>query len=671
MTILDRRVPWLLVGALPLPLAAQAEPLQHHLRLGDAPPGALAFADPASWTRRDGVLVRTEGQGAYTPPVRSPRGIALLDGIEVGDFELRLRVRQTGREYAHRDLCFFFGFQDPSRFYYAHLATRADEHAHGVFLVDRAPRRKLADGGGSDGVAWGDGWHDVRIERSLADGRIAVWFDDAPEPLFELRDKTLGFGRLGFGSFDDTGAFESLALEAPRWRRPTRPAWVPAPNLIYILADDLGYGELGSYGQEKIETPHLDRLAREGMRFTQHYAGAPVCAPSRCVLLTGQHTGHATIRDNLEHRPEGQGPIRDEDVTLAERLGACGYVNGCFGKWGLGYPGSEGDPQRQGFDRFYGYNCQRHAHNFYPRYLWDDGERVDLEGNDRGRTGAQYSHDLIAAQALSFIREHSAERFFCYVPFTIPHLALQVPQASLERYLGRWPETPYEGKSYLPHPTPRAAYAAMISHLDASVGEILGLLDELGLAENTLVVFASDNGPTHLKAQADVDFFASAGPLRGLKGSVYEGGIRVPMLVRWPGRVAPGSVSDLVCGFQDILPTFVALAGGGAVPGIDGLSLLPTLLGDGEQEQHEALVWDFPGYGGQLAVRAGRWKAVRRGLRQAPAAPLELYDLDADVGETRDVAAEHPEVAARLATLMVASRTEPAVERFRFGSYGR
>ena len=442
------------------------------------------------------------------------------------------------------------------------------------------------------------------------------------------------------------------------------------PNVIYVLADDLGYGEVGCYGQEKIRTPHLDRMAAEGMRFTQHYAGAPVCAPSRCVVMTGMHSGHATVRDNMEYKPEGQEPLFADDLTVAEVMKARGYATGCFGKWGLGYPGSVGDPLNQGFDRFYGYNCQRHAHNFYPRYLWSDDEKVELEGNDRGLTGAQYSHDLIEREALRFIRDHKDEPFFCYVPFTIPHLALQVPDASLEEYLGRWEEEPYTGRSYLPHPTPKSAYAAMITHMDASVGRLLDLVDELGLTEDTLVIFTSDNGPTHLgPAQVDYEFFESAGGLRGLKGSVYEGGIRVPMIARWPGKVAAGSLSEHVSAFQDVLPTLAELAGADVSAPVDGVSFLPTLTGEGDQEHHEYLYWDFPGYGGQLAVRQGRWKAVQRGLKKDANAPLELYDLSTDLAESSNLAAEHPEVAAHMAKLLREGRTRPAYERLRFGNY--
>ena len=326
-----------------------------------------------------------------------------------------------------------------------------------------------------------------------------------------------------------------------------------APNVILVLADDLGYGELGSYGQEHIETPNLDRLAAEGMRFTQHYSGAPVCAPSRYVLMTGRNSGHATIRNNLKVQSEGQTPIPSGELTLGELLKGAGYATGVFGKWGLGFPGSEGDPLAQGFDRFFGYNCQVHAHNFYPRYLWSDDETVDLEGNDRGLTGAQYSHDVIEAELLDFIRANKDRPFFCYVPSTIPHLALQVPESTLAQYRGRWEETPYEGRSYLPHPTPRAAYAAMITHLDASVGRIMELLQELELEERTLVLFTSDNGATHLNPQVDVEFFKSSGALRGLKGSVYEGGVRVPLIARWKGQVPAGATSSHLSAFEDYM----------------------------------------------------------------------------------------------------------------------
>lgn len=453
----------------------------------------------------------------------------------------------------------------------------------------------------------------------------------------------------------------ALACSAPDAGSNAALASARPPNIVYILADDLGWAELGCYGQEKIRTPSIDRMAAEGMRFTQHYSGAPVCAPARCVLLTGLHTGHAFIRDNGEIKPEGQRAIPDATVTVAEVLRDAGYATGIFGKWGLGGPGSEGEPNRQGFDRWFGYLCQRQAHNFYPRYLWEDGEKVLLAGNERGLTGAQYSHDLIANEALEFIREHREEPFFLYVPFTIPHLAIQVPDDSLAEYEGLWDDPPYEGgKGYLPHPAPRAGYAAMVTRMDRDVGRILALIDELGLDEDTIVMFSSDNGPTYDRiGGSDSDFFESAGPLRGLKGRVYEGGIRVPLVVRWPGRVAPGTVSEHVSAFQDVMPTVLDLAGApaGARPPTDGLSFTPTLLARGEQPEHEALYWEFRAYGGQQALRLGDWKAVRKDMKQGNRT-LELYDLATDVGESRDVAAEHPDVIARVEELMAASRSE-------------
>ena len=335
------------------------------------------------------------------------------------------------------------------------------------------------------------------------------------------------------------------------------------PNIIFVLADDLGYGDLGCYGQKKIQTPHIDRLAAEGIRFTQHYSGNAVCAPSRCCLMTGKHPGHAHIRDNSEVKPEGQRPIPASSVTIAMLLKDRGYATAATGKWGLGAPGSEGDPIRQGFDLFFGYNCQRHAHNYYPTYLWRNNERMALAGNTAGVTGKHYSHDLIEAEALRFIDENRSRPFLLYVPFTIPHLALQVPEDSLRQYVGKWDDPPYDGsRGYQPQPHPRAAYAAMITRMDRSVGRILQRVAQWGLDRDTIVFFTSDNGPTHDKVGgSDSDFFASAGPLRGLKGSLYEGGIRVPMIARWPGKIAPGRTTDLPSAFWDVLPTLCEVSG--------------------------------------------------------------------------------------------------------------
>jgi len=455
------------------------------------------------------------------------------------------------------------------------------------------------------------------------------------------------------------------------------------PNVIFMMADDLGYGELGCYGQTKIRTPNIDALASGGMKFTQHYSGSPVCAPSRCSLLTGKHTGHAYIRGNDEmrergdvwHDPalEGQRPLPPGTETIGTLLQRAGYATGAIGKWGLGGPESTGRPNRQGFDHFYGYLCQRVAHNYYPTHLWRNGEKDILEGNDyfyphqefpgdgdpddqaayAGYAGKEYSLDPMVEEALDFIRAHREKPFFLYLPFTVPHVALQVPEDSLKEYAGAFPETPYLGeRGYLPHPTPRAAYAAMVSRMDRGIGRIMALVKALGLDEDTLVIFTSDNGPT-FNGGTDSAFFESAGPLRGLKASVYEGGIRVPMIARWPGKIAPGSQSGHISAFWDFYPTFADLIGAETPADVDGISLLPTLLGGpAGQEEHAYLYWEFRG--GMQAVRMGDWKAVRL----TPSDPIELYNLREDLGETRDVAGAHQEVVARVAEIMATGRTE-------------
>ena len=451
------------------------------------------------------------------------------------------------------------------------------------------------------------------------------------------------------------------------------------PNLIFLLADDLGYADLGCFGQKKIRTPNLDRLAAEGMRFTQHYSGNAVCAPSRCVLMTGRHPGHAFIRDNKEVQPEGQMAIPENTVTLARLLQQQGYATGAFGKWGLGGPGSAGDPLKQGFDRFYGFNCQRRAHNYFPTNLWDNDRRVPLNNpafspyqrlpadadanaaeSYQGFTGKDYAPDLIAEQARRFIREHQARPFFLYFPTTVPHLALQVPEDSLAGYLGQWPDPPYRGTNgYLPHRSPRAAYAAMITRMDREVGRLMDLVKELNLDERTVFVFTSDNGPTYNRlGGTDSEFFQSANGFRGLKGSLYEGGFRVPLIVRWKGRITAGTTSERVTGFEDWLPTLLELVGAGrAVPkAIDGISFARTLLGQ-PQEPRPFLYREFPGYGGQQSVRVGDWKGIRqklvpRGKDAKPQMRVELYDLSKDPGETNDVSAQHPDVVALIERFM-------------------
>lgn len=429
------------------------------------------------------------------------------------------------------------------------------------------------------------------------------------------------------------------------------------PNIVFILADDLGFAELGCYGQTRIRTPEIDRLAAQGMRFTQFYAGAPVCAPSRCTLMTGKHLGHAAIRDNSEVQPEGQKPLPASETTLATLLKQQGYVTGCFGKWGLGGPDSEGEPRQHGFDEFYGYLCQRHAHNHYPAYLRQHSTRVELPGNSTGLTGQLFTHDLFEQHALEFIRSHQKEPFFLYVPFTVPHVALQVPEDSLAEYAGLFPDAPYDGKKgYLKHPQPHAAYAAMVTRLDRSVGRIVTLLDELKLDRRTLVCFSSDNGPVHDGiGGADSEFFASAAGLRGLKGSVFEGGIRTPFIARWTGTITPGTVSDHVAYFPDVLPTLMEVVGAtDRTPGnLDGISLVPVLKGNIQrQTTHSSLVWTFPGYGGQVAIRSGDWKGVRQTLIKNPDSPWMLFDLKSDPKEQRDVAAEHPEIVAQMNAIL-------------------
>ncbi len=431
------------------------------------------------------------------------------------------------------------------------------------------------------------------------------------------------------------------------------------PNFVFILGDDLGYAELGCYGQEKIKTPNIDRLAGEGIRFNQNYSGSPVCAPSRCVLLTGLHSGHAFVRDNREIKPEGQLPLTAGTVTLAKLLKEEGYATAAVGKWGLGFPGSEGVPEKQGFDLFFGYNCQRQAHNYYPKYLWKNDRKIELEGNDAGLTGKQYAPDLFEEEAMDFIRSHKDRPFFLHFVTTVPHLALQVPEDSLEEYTGKWDDPPYDGKNgYLPQKHPRAAYAAMVTRMDRSVGRIIALLKQLGLDRDTIVMVSSDNGSTYKIGGYDPDFFKGTGSFRSNKGSVYEGGIRVPLIVRWTGRIKPGRTTDHVAALQDVLPTLLEAAGAAPrIPaGIDGVSFLPTLLGTGRQSEHEYLYMEFPAYGGQQMVRLGNWKGVRQNLLKNPAAPIELYDLAADVGEKIDLAPKNPEIVEKIRRIMHRAR---------------
>lgn len=396
------------------------------------------------------------------------------------------------------------------------------------------------------------------------------------------------------------------------------PALADPPNIIYILADDLGYGDVSFNGQTKLATPNIDRLAAEGMVFHQHYSGAPVCAPSRCALLTGKHTGHAVVRGNLEVKPEGQQEMPADTQTLGHMLQKAGYATGIFGKWGLGSPGSASDPLKMGFDRFYGYNCQRLAHHYHPHFLWNDDQREILWGNFGQETG-DYAPTLIHEQALKFIEENKDRPFFLYYAAIQPHADMTAPEELMEKYRGKFlPESSFEGIDsgpefrkglYVSQPEAHAAFAGMLHSLDDYVGDVVAKLKKLGIDEKTLIVFSSDNGP-HQEGGHNPDFFDSNGIFRGYKRDLYEGGIRVPTIVRWPGKVAPGSKTDHISAFWDVKPTMAEIVGVQPPEAMDGISFLPTLLGMENQPEHEYLYWEFHELKGRQALRAGNWKAV-------------------------------------------------------------
>lgn len=445
------------------------------------------------------------------------------------------------------------------------------------------------------------------------------------------------------------------------------------PNIVFILADDLGYGDLGCYGQQKFSTPHIDRLAADGILFTQNYSGSPVCAPSRATLMTGMHTGHTVIRGNKGWKPEGSWPIPDSTFTLAEMLKTKGYATGAFGKWGLGYPGSEGDPNMQGFDQFFGYNSQTLAHNYYPSHLWDNQEKVILEENT-GDAYVQYAPAMIQERALGFIEQNKDKPFFLYYANIIPHAELLLPEKYLAEFRGKLlPEKNFVGAQpghdrfrkggYGSQPESHAAFAAMVSLLDKQVGEVAAKLKELGIEENTIIIFSSDNGP-HKEGGADPDFFDSNGPLRGYKRDLYEGGIRVPMIVRWPGKIPAGTKTDHVAAFWDVAPTIAELTGAGVPDGMDGVSFLPTLLGKGAQEEHEYLYWEFHELGGRQAVRKGDWKFVRYDVSGNPVD--QLFNLAVDLSEENNVIEAYPEIAASMLEIMNTAHTPS--ELFRFGA---
>jgi arylsulfatase A-like enzyme len=440
-----------------------------------------------------------------------------------------------------------------------------------------------------------------------------------------------------------------------------------SPNIIYIYADDLGYGELGCYGQQKIRTPHLDQLAQEGMRFTQHYSSAPVCAPSRYMLLTGQQPGHAYIRGNYElggytdSTEGGQLPLYPQATTLATLLKKRGYRTAMVGKWGLGAVGTSGSPLLHGFDYYYGYLDQKQAHNYYPTHLWENDRWDSLKNpaipihisiNAKTATdadfkkfiGQDYAPTKMTEKALQFINNNNKSPFFLYLPYTLPHLALQVPEPYLAPYIKEFIDTPYYGANgYAPCKFPKATYAAMVSFLDEQVGIIMNQLKKLGLDQNTLVLFSSDNG-TSFSAGVNYQFFNSVGGLRGLKMEVYEGGIRVPFIARWPGKIAKNTTSDLVSVQYDVMATLAELTGTHSIQ-TDGISFLPTLLGQNKkQTQHPFIYFEYPENGGQIAVRMGDWKGVRKNLKKDPHAPWELYNIKNDPFEKIDCASQNPTI---------------------------
>jgi len=480
------------------------------------------------------------------------------------------------------------------------------------------------------------------------------------------------------------------------------------PNIIYFLADDLGYGDLGVYGQSKIKTPHIDALAESGMLFTQHYSGAPVCAPARYIFLTGKHAGHAYIRGNdewnergdvwdyekafLDPSLEGQRPIPENTITLGHQLKKAGYTTGIVGKWGLGAPETTGVPNLQGFDFFYGYNCQRQAHNLYPAHLWENSEKVLLNNElvspntklvsgvdpNKEESYAKFNQNEYAPQkmqqkALSFITNHKDAPFFMYYASPLPHLPLQAPKEYVDKYRKIFgEEKPYIGDdSYFPNRHPKATYAAMITYLDDQVGEIIGLLKAKGIYENTLIIFSSDNGPTYLGG-VDFNYFESSKPFSNgygrTKGFVYEGGIRVPLIASWPNHIAANTKSDHISAFYDLMPTLCDIAGIAPPDEIDGVSFKATLLGE-QQKAHDFLYWEFPSYKGQQAVRLGNWKGVQKNIFDGNL-EIELYNLETDIKEETDVSGQYPKIVDRIKTIMQQEHEPATNAKFKFKELG-
>lgn len=462
-----------------------------------------------------------------------------------------------------------------------------------------------------------------------------------------------------------------------------------SPNIIYIYADDLGYGELGSYGQQKIKTPNLDRMAAEGMRFTQHYTSTPVCAPARCMLMTGKHGGHSYIRGNYElggfadSSERGQLPLAVKEFTIAELLKQKGYATGIVGKWGLGMADTEGSPLRQGFDYFYGYLDQKQAHNFYPTHLWENDRWdslhqpfIDVHKRLDSATatkkdfdyfkGEQYAPEKMTAKAISFIEKNQSKPFFLYLPYTIPHASLQAPDNWVKKYVGQFNEKAYYGqKGYASTLHPLSTYAAMISYLDEQVGIVAQKIKDLGLDQNTIIMFSSDNGAT-FNGGVDAEFFNSVAGLRGLKMDLYEGGIRMPFIARWPGKIKSGSTSDLISAQYDLFATVADLTKQ-KTAATDGISFLPELLGKKrKQKKHDYLYFEFSEKSGQVAVRMGDWKGVKSNMKKNKNAPWEIYNLKNDFSESRNVAAQHPELAAKFESIIKKEHQHSHIKRWEF-----
>ena len=463
---------------------------------------------------------------------------------------------------------------------------------------------------------------------------------------------------------------------------------VQSPNIVYILADDLGYGELGAYGQEKIKTPNLDRLAAGGMRFTQHYTGAPVCAPSRYMFLTGTHAGHAYIRGNYElgqfadELEGGQMPIPETTPTLAKMLKKAGYQTAMVGKWGLGMPNTTGSPLVQGFDYYYGYLDQKQAHNYYPTHLWEN-DKIDplnnyyflvhnriKEGSDQAAfdqfKGMDYAPDRMLDKALRFLDTTAVEKpFFLYYPSPVPHVSLQVPDSLVEEYRESFEETPYYGTNgYTAHQYPKAAYAAMITHLDSEVGKIWEAVKARGQEENTLILFTSDNGPT-FAGGVDATYFDSAAGFRGLKMDVYEGGICIPFIAYWKNTIKGGQISDLISGHWDMYNTFAELVGE-KPSSPDGISILPELLGKTQRDQHDFIYFEYPEKRGQIALRRGDWKGVKIDMKTNPNAKWELYNLKNDPTESTNLASQYPEKVQQLDSLQKLAHRHPHIREWEF-----